>query len=78
MEFIYRSFKVECIVRLTKGNYVGQATISRLSSDEGQGQAYDSGFLRSFPTEAKALGYARNFAELWCDENFLDGCLGSA
>jgi hypothetical protein len=71
MKFIYRTFNIECFVRITNGNYVGQATISRLPSDAVEGKSFDSGFLRACSTEEKALGYARNFAEMWCDENFI-------
>ncbi len=74
MKFVYRTFNIECFVRLTNGSYVGQATISWLPSHSISGKSFDSGFLRSFSTEAKALGYARNFAEMWCDENLLNGC----
>lgn len=72
MIFIYRTFNIDCFVRLTNGHYVGQATISRVSSSDGKGSSYETGFLPSFATEAKALGYTRNFAEMWCNENFFD------
>ncbi len=72
MLFLYRDFNIECFVEQIGTNFVGRATISRVSSSGEQGSAYETGYLTSFATEIKALGYARNFAEMWCDQYFLD------
>jgi hypothetical protein len=68
MQFEHRGFSIECSVEVVGLDYVGQAVISRLAADEVQGNAFISGSLRSFPTPAQAIGYARFWAEMWCDE----------
>ena len=67
MQFEHRGFSIECSVEVVGLDYVGQAVISRLATDE-QGKAFMSGSLRSFPAQAQAIGYARFWAEMWCDE----------
>ena len=67
MHFEHRGFSIECSVEVVGLDYVGQAVISRLATDE-QGKAFMSGSLRSFPAQAQAIGYARFWAEMWCDE----------
>jgi hypothetical protein len=66
MLFEHRGFSIECSVEVVGPDYTGQAVISRLVTDEGK--AFMSGPLRSFPTQAQAIGYARFWAEMWCDE----------
>lgn len=73
MIFSYRDFNIECFVKQIGTNFVGSATISRMSSSEDQASAHDTGYLTAFATEIKALGYARNFAEMWCDTYLLNG-----
>jgi hypothetical protein len=68
MQFEHRGFSIECSVEVVGLDYVGQAVISRLSIDEEQGKAFLSGPLRPFPTQAQAIGYARYWAGIWCDE----------
>jgi hypothetical protein len=68
MHFEHRGFSIECSVEVVGPDYVGQAIISHLAFDEEQGKAFKSGSLRSFPTQAQAIGYARFWAEMWCDE----------
>jgi hypothetical protein len=67
MQFKYNSFNVECSVSETAGRYLGQATISRPPSLGLEGSGVKSGYLRSFDSEAQALGFARFWAEKWCD-----------
>jgi hypothetical protein len=43
-------------------------TISRLQNDADEDKAFESGSLKSFPTRLQAIGYARIWAEIWCDE----------
>jgi hypothetical protein len=68
MQFEHRGFSIECSVEVVGLDYVGEAAISRLATDEVRGHAFMSGSLRSFPTRAQAIGYARFWAEMWCDE----------
>jgi hypothetical protein len=74
MQFSYRGFDIECFVEQAGANFVSHATISRASSNNRQRTSYKTGYLPSSATQVKAISYARNFAEMWCDENFLDGC----
>lgn len=67
MQFKYNSFNVECLVSKTAGRYLGQATIWRPATPEIEGSGIESGYLRSFDSEAKAIGFARTWAENWCD-----------
>jgi hypothetical protein len=68
MQFEHRGFTIECSVEVVGLDFVGQAVISRLATDEEKGKAFMSGPLRAFPTQAQAIGYARFWAEIWCDE----------
>ena len=68
MQFEHRGFTIECSVEVVGLDYVGQAVISRLATDEEKGKAFMSDSLRAFPTQAQAIGYARFWAEMWCDE----------
>ncbi len=63
MHFEHRGFSIECSVEVVGLDYVGQAVISHLATDEEQGKAFMSGSLRPFPTQAQAIGYARFWAE---------------
>jgi hypothetical protein len=63
----------ECYVDQVGEKFVGHATISRVSSSEGTDNPHQTRHSPLFATELKAMGYARNFAEMWCDENLLDG-----
>jgi hypothetical protein len=74
MKFVYRGFNIECFAEQVGTNFVSHATISRVSSSLQPGSSYETGYFPSFPTQVKAFDYARNFAEMWCDENFLEGC----
>jgi len=67
VQFKYNSFNVECSSSETAGRYLGHATISRPASPELEGSGIKSGYLRSFDSEAQALGFARSWAERWCD-----------
>jgi hypothetical protein len=69
MHFKYDSFNVECCVSQTAGGFLGQATISRPASVGLEASGTKSGYLRSFDTEALALGFARFWAEKWCDSH---------
>jgi hypothetical protein len=73
MLFLYRDFNIECFVEQIGTNFVGRATISRVLSNGERGSAHDTGFSPAFATETKALGHARNFAEMWCDTTLLNG-----
>jgi hypothetical protein len=68
MQFQHQGFNIECSVDSTGLNYVGWVVISRVVTDKEQGAAFKSGFLQAFPTQAQAIGYARFWAEMWCDE----------
>jgi hypothetical protein len=68
MQFQYRGFNIECSVDSAGVNYVGQVVISRLAIRDDQGKAFQSGSLQAFPTRDQAIGYARFWAEMWCDE----------
>jgi hypothetical protein len=68
MQFQHRGFNIECSVDNSGINFVGQVVISRLMAEEDYGEAFKSGSLQAFPTRAQAIGYARFWAEMWCDE----------
>jgi hypothetical protein len=67
MQFEYRGFNIECATE-AGGGFVGSVTISRLQNDADEDKAFESGSLKSFPTRLQAIGYARIWAEIWCDE----------
>ena len=46
MQFEHRGFTIECSVEVVGLDYVGQAVISRLATDEEKGKAFMSGSLR--------------------------------
>jgi hypothetical protein len=69
MQIQHGGFNIDYATVRVGAAFVGQATISRVPSEEEKGKAFESGYLRSFPTEAQALGYGRLWAEMWCDEN---------
>src|SRR5471032_1397103 len=50
-----------------RGTLFRTSTISRPASPELEGSGIKSGYLRSFDSEAQALGFARSWAERWCD-----------
>jgi hypothetical protein len=68
MQFQHRGFTIECSVDTAGVSYVGQVVISRLAPDMENARAFRSGSLRAFPTRTQAIGYARFWAEMWCDE----------
>ncbi len=73
MRFVYRDFNIECSVeRLGISDFVSRATIWHMSSNGGDGDVHETGDLISSLTEIKALGHARNFAEIWCDKKILE------
>ena len=74
MQFVYRDFNIKCIVEQIGTNLVGRAAISRVSLSRGPQTSHETSCSPAFATELKAIGYARNFAEMWCDKNFIDGC----
>jgi hypothetical protein len=68
MQFEYRGFNIECATEASGASFVGSVTISRLQNDDDEGETFNSGYLKSFPTRLQAIGYARIWAEMWCDE----------
>ena len=73
MRFVYRDFNIECSVeRVGITNFVSRAAIWHVSSSGDDADVHETGNLTSSLTEIKALGYARNFAEIWCDKKIFD------
>jgi len=69
MHFQHRGFSIECTTSRVGPKFVGEATISRLSTGDEDERPFKSGYLTSFQSEGQALEYARLWAEMWCDEN---------
>jgi len=75
MRFHHRMFNIECSATAGGAGFIGQAIIWRAPPDAEPEGAFRSGDLSSFPTHAQAIGFARFWAEIWCDE--ADGLRGS-
>jgi hypothetical protein len=71
VHFQHRGFEIECHVSNAGSRFVGSAEISRSATNHLTSKAFSTGPLKAFDTETAALGYARFFAEIWCDENFI-------
>jgi hypothetical protein len=69
VRFKYNSFNIECLASQTAGRYLGQASIWRPATPTLEGSGIESGYLRSFDSEAQALGFAQSWAEKWCDRH---------
>jgi hypothetical protein len=67
MQFEYQAFTIECSVRLVGEAYFGQATIYSLPSGKDSVECFRTDLLPSCSTQIRAIGHARNFAEMWCD-----------
>jgi hypothetical protein len=68
MRFQHRSFNIECSSTDSDAGFIGQAIIWRMPADTEPEGAFRSGDLSPFPTNAQAIGFARFWAEIWCDE----------
>jgi hypothetical protein len=68
MRFQHRSFNIECSAMDSGAGFIGQAIIWRMPPDTEPEGAFRSGDLSPFPTKAQAIGFARFWAEIWCDE----------
>jgi hypothetical protein len=73
MRFEYRGFSIECRVTICGAEFVGQATVSRPSKGDEPHIAFESDGLKSFPTQQRAIDYARVWSEMWCDEKLNSG-----
>jgi hypothetical protein len=75
MRFQHRMFNIECSATAGGDGFIAQAIIWRVTPDVEPKGAFKSGDLSSFPTHSQAIGFARFWAEIWCDE--ADGSGGS-
>ena len=75
MRFQHRMFNIECSATDGVVGFIGEAIIWRAPPDAKPEGAFRSGNLSSFPTYVQAIGFARFWAEIWCDE--ADGLGGS-
>jgi hypothetical protein len=67
MHFEYRGFKIERFTTDGGAGFIGLATIYQASPDGEDRKVFTSDSPRSFPTQLKAVDYARLRAEIWCD-----------
>ena len=73
MQFEYQAFTIECAVQHVGETYVGQATIYSSPAGEDLVECFRTALLPSCSTQIRAIGQARNFAEIWCDHNLVCG-----
>jgi len=71
MQFKYRTFTIECSVKPVGETYVGQATIYSSPSGKDMVECFKTDLLPSCSTQTRAIGYTRNFAEMWCDRHLI-------
>ena len=68
MLFQHRAFNIECSATEGGAGFIGHAIIWRVPLDALPLDAFRSGDLSPFPTHVQAIGFARFWAEIWCDE----------
>jgi len=64
MQFIYQAFTIECSFELIGEAYFGQATIYNSAAGQDLVECYKTGPMPSCSTQVRAIGYARNYAEI--------------
>jgi hypothetical protein len=67
MRFQHHGFDIDCRVETLPAGFIGRVMISRSTSIDTADLLFESDSLKAFSTEAQALGYARFWAEIWCD-----------
>ena len=67
MRFQHHGFNIDCLVERLSAGFIGRVMISRSIDIDTANPLFESDSLKSFSTEAQALGYARFWAEMWCD-----------
>jgi hypothetical protein len=67
MHFQHHGFNIDCLIERLPVGFIGKVMISRSVDIDKVNFLFESDSLKSFSTEAQALGYARYWAEMWCD-----------